>query len=247
MKDKYAKFIKFYCKGVSQIFRWIPPGKFLMGSPTNEKERYADETQHKVVLTRGYWLAETACTQALWKAVMGNNPSAFKGAQNPVDTVSWNDVMAFIERMNSAQPGLDLRLPTEAEWEYACRAGTTTPFSFGENITPEQVNYDGNYTYSGGKKGKYREKTVAVKSFPCNQWGLYEMHGNVWEWCADWYKRNYPTGPVINPIGPDDGAYRVLRGGGWISHGRGVRSAYRSFNGPDDRGNGIGFRLATNA
>ena len=123
-------------------------------------------------------------------------------------------------------PGLDLRLPTEEEWEYACRAGTTKPFSFGENITPEQVNYDGGYPYSGGKKGKNRGETVEVGSFPCNDWGLYEMHGNVWEWCSDWYGE-YPLGPVVDPTGPEGGGLRVLRGGSWIDDGGNVRSADR--------------------
>jgi len=200
-------------QGVTQRFRWIAPGRFMVGSPESEAGRYGDEAQHEVILTKGYWLAETACTQGLWEAVMGNSPSRFKeDKNNPVDTVSWKNAMEFIDKLNKLKPALCLRLPTEAEWEYACRAGTTTPFSFGENITPDQVNYDGNNPYSGGKKGKYREKTMPVKSFPPNVWGLYEMHGNVWEWCADWYKKEYPKGSVVDPKGPLEGGFRLARG-----------------------------------
>jgi sulfatase modifying factor 1 len=160
-----------------------------------------------------------------------------------VESVSWDDCRDFINKLNGLKSGLHLRLPTEAEWEYACRAGTQTPFWFGENITPDQVNYDGNHPYAGGTKGKYREETVAVKSLPCNGWGLYQMHGNVWEWCADRYGK-YPTGSVMNPGGPTDGAYRVGRGGGWISSGRSVRSADRGGVEPASRFRSTGFRLA---
>jgi len=233
--------------GVEQVFRWIAPGAFLMGSPKNEPEREdfgADETQHEVTLTRGYWLADSACTQAFWQAVMGNNPSRFHDdASNPVETVSWDDAQQFISKLKEQVPGLQARLPCEAEWEYACRAGTTTPFSFGQNITPEQVNYDGNYPYAGGEKGQFRGKTVPVKTLPPNPWGLYEMHGNVWEWCQDWFSA-YEAGPQADPAGPPDGQYRVLRGGSWIGLGGLVRSAYRYRLGPVSRNGGIGFRLA---
>jgi formylglycine-generating enzyme required for sulfatase activity len=134
-------------------------------------------------------------------------------------------------------------MPSESEWECACRAGTTTLFSFGDNISPEQVNYDGNHPYAGGKKGEYRGETVAVKSLPPNPWGLYEMHGNVWEWCADWYGA-YPAGAATDPHGPDSGVDRVLRGGSWYNSGRVVRSAYRYWLAPDERHDLIGFRLA---
>ncbi|HRD68239.1 MAG TPA: formylglycine-generating enzyme family protein, partial [Candidatus Competibacter sp.] len=184
----------------------------------------------------------TACTQALWQAVTGQNPSRFKGERRPVEQVSWNEVQEFIARLNGAVPGLGARLPTEAEWEYACRAGTTTPFSFGEDITPDQVNYDGNYPYRG-KKGRDRQETVEVASLPANPWGLYEMHGNVWEWCRDWYD-NYPKGSVTDPTGPATREWRVLRGGSWFSLGRYARSAYRHRDGPGTRNVYIGFRLA---
>lgn len=222
---------------VTQRLRWIEPGKFMMGSPETEPERDNDEILHEVVLTRGFWLAETACTQELWEAVMGSNPSRFKGRKRPVENVSWNDCAAFLDKINSLMTGLDLRLPTEAEWEYACRAGTQTPFSFGDNITPEQVNYNG--------ESKYREETVDAGSLPCNDWGLYEMHGNVWEWCSDWYGK-YPSGSVVDPVGPERGTYRVLRGGCCFDFGRYVRSAFRYRYDPGYRNRfvNIGFRLA---
>jgi formylglycine-generating enzyme len=229
--------------GVVQRFRWISAGEFLMGSPEDEAERQSRERQHEVELTRGFWLADTACTQALWQEVMGENPSHFQGKDRPVENVSWEDCDGFIEKLNGEVPGLGACLPTEAQWEYACRAGTKTPFSFGENLTPEQVNYDGNYPYSGGTKGKYREETVAVKSLSPNDWGLYEMHGNVDEWCADWFG-DYPDGLVIDPVGPIEGGRRVLRGGSWISLGRYCRSACRLWNPPGDRSVYIGFRLS---
>jgi formylglycine-generating enzyme required for sulfatase activity len=242
-QDQYGLWVAFTFKGVRQCFRWIKPGTFMMGSPPNEPERYEDEMLHEVVLTRGFWLGDTACTQDLWQAVMGENPSDFKGAQRPVEQVSWEDCFKFIEKINRLKPGLDLRFPTEAEWEYACRAGKSTPFWFGDNITPEQVNYHGEHPYAGGKKGQYRKETVEVKSLPCNGWGLYQMHGNVWEWCSDWYGK-YPGGPVTDPTGPDSGEARVMRGGGWINDGGDVRSAYRPWNVPSNRGRRHGLRLA---
>lgn len=232
---------------VTQIFRWIEPGTFLMGSPKSEPEREpidkGSERQHEVSLS-GYWLADTACSQAFWEAVMGSNPASFKeNPDNPVEQVSWNDTQAFIAELNRLVPGLQACLPTEAQWEYACRAGTTTPFSFGDNITPEKVNYNGEYPYADGEKGLNREKTVPVKSLPPNAWGLYEMHGNVWEWCRDRYGE-YPTEAVLDPMGPSEGVGRVLRGGSWLGSGRYARSAFRFLYEPDFRNYYFGFRLA---
>lgn len=242
-EDEYGLWQSFAVNGVSCRMRWIRRGTFMMGSPESEPERFDNEKLHEVTITEGFWLAETDCTQALWQAVMGENPSRFKGEQRPVEQVSWDDCRRFIQAINARQPRLDLRLPTEAEWEYACRAGATTPFSFGGNITPEQVNYNGEYPYNNAEKGEKRGKTVAVKSLPCNNWGLYEMHGNVWEWCNDWYGE-YPSMPVIDPSGPETGSSHVLRGGSWIYDAGDCRSAYRNHGAPGLRDDSFGFRLA---
>jgi formylglycine-generating enzyme required for sulfatase activity len=238
-EDEFGLWMELTVQEVKQKFRWIEAGVFKMGST-----EYASETPHDVTLTHGYWLAESACTQALWIAVMGENPASFKeDLNNPVEQVSWNDAQEFLSKLNQAIPELNARLPTEAEWEYACRAGTTTPFSFGDTITPDQVNYDGNYPYGDAKKGLYREKTVPVKSLPPNAWGLYEMHGNVWEWCNDWYD-DYSSEPVTNPTGATEGTSRVMRGGSWFSSARSTRSAFRGGNAPVHRDYYVGFRFA---
>jgi formylglycine-generating enzyme required for sulfatase activity len=230
---------------VTQRLRWIPAGTFLMGSPEGEAERFGNEgPQHRVTISRGFWLFDTACTQALWTAVMGRNPSYFQGADRPVETVSWVDCQDFIARVNELKPGIDLRLPSEAEWEYACRAGTETPFSFSPTITPEQANYNGNYPYAPGRKGLYRKETVPVGSLPANRWGLYEMHGNVDEWCVDGM-RDYRPDPLTDPLGPlETGALRALRGGSWFDVARGLRSAGRRADDLGLRGSNVGFRCA---
>ena len=242
--DQYGLYGDLDVQGVVQRFRWLEPGTFMMGSPGNEPERDEDEVLHEVALGQGFWLADTTVTQDLWQAVMGDNPSSFKGGDRPVENVSWEDVQQFTDKMNGliSQPGV--RLPWEAEWEYGCRAGTTTPFSFGDNISPEQVNYDGNSPYGDGEKGEYREQSVVVKSLPCNDWGLYEMHGNVWEWCGDRYQEDLGSESVLDPHGPEKGEYRVMRGGSWFNYGRYVRSAIRDRNDPSYRYHFIGFRLA---
>ncbi|MEI2768911.1 MAG: formylglycine-generating enzyme family protein [Nitrosomonas sp.] len=231
-EDELGLYLDLDYQNVTQRFRWIAPGTFLMGSP---------ETQHAVTLTQGFWLADSACTQALWQAVMGENPAYFQDSlDHPVEYVNWDDVQSFIQALNTQLPDLHARLPTEAEWEYACRAGTTTPFSFGETITPEKVNYD---PHAGVEIGRILGKTVPVKSLPSNPWGLYEMHGNVWEWCSDGYG-DYPTEAVIDPFGPTTGQNRVLRGGSWRSSAWRTRSAYRHRDEPVNRINRFGFRLA---
>ena len=234
-------------KPVGQRLRWIAPGTFWMGSPDDEHGRQDREgPRHRVTITKGFWLADTACMQALWLAVMGQNPSDFKGdEQRPVDSVSWDDVQGFLGKLQTQLPGCEAMLPTEAMWEYACRAGTETPFSFGQDIWPEQVNYDGNYPYRGRKTGQYREQTVAVKSLPANAWGLYEMHGNVWEWCAD-DPRRYDGEAQVDPagaIGPSAEGLRALRGGAWIDIASIARSAQRLFYPPGFAFRRIGFRL----
>jgi len=167
--------------------------------------------------------------------------------QHPVIHVSWNDASAYCKWLNE-KLNKTFRLPTEAEWEYACRAGTTTPFNTGANLTTDQANYDGNYPYQNYPKGKYLGKTTPVGSYPPNGWGLYDLHGNVWEWCLDWYGEKYydeckRQGIVDNPPGPATGSYRVLRGGSWLNDARYCRSADRNYISPDDRYGLIGFRL----
>lgn len=244
-EDQYGLFAEFEVQGILQRCRWIAPGSFLMGSPEDEPERWAESErpQHRVTLS-GYWLADTACTQELWQAVMGNNPAEFKDAsRNPVERVSWEDCWVFFENLNQLTPNLLAGFPTEAHWEYACRAGTTTPFSFGANITPEQVNYDGNFPYAGGKKGLYRRKTVPVASLPPNPWGLFEIHGNVLEWCSDWFGP-YLVEPSVDPEGPGKGESRVLRGGSWFHNARYACSVSRYVAHPGFRSPFIGLRVA---
>lgn len=245
--DKYGHWVTFSVEGVTQKMRWIEPGAFLMGSPADESERSESEgPQHLVMIHQGFWLFDTTCTQALWEAVIGENPSWFKGAKRPVENVSWNDCQTFLKQINESLSGLDLTLPSEARWEYACRAGTTTPFSFGVTITPEQVNYNGNNPYVGGNKGLYRQETVPVASLPPNPWGLYEMHGNVREWCQDHWHSNYRGAPNDGSAweGRDAGANRVLRGGSWFHVASLVRAAVRIARHPDFRRSDIGFRCA---
>ncbi|MDX2145959.1 MAG: SUMF1/EgtB/PvdO family nonheme iron enzyme [Planctomycetota bacterium] len=220
----------------------VAPNGFLMGSPSSEEGRDDNEVQHRVKLTKGFWVQTTEVTQGQWQAVLGSNPAYFKnGPTYPVEQVSWEDCQEFIGKLRSR--GIAARLPTEAEWEFACRAGTTTPFSFRATISTEQANYDGNYTYGAGRKGVYREKTTRVGSFAANAWGLFDMHGNVWEWCQDWYGE-YPTGATtIDPAGPQTGSDRVLRGGSWNYDPRNLRSAFRFRYAPTNRNNNIGFRF----
>ncbi|MEW6747389.1 MAG: SUMF1/EgtB/PvdO family nonheme iron enzyme [Planctomycetota bacterium] len=218
-------------------FVYIEPGTFTMGSPESESGRDSDETQHRVTISKPFLIAKYEVTQEVWQKVMGSNPSHFKqGGKYPVETVSWNDVMEFCKKVA-------LELPTEAQWEYACRAGTTTAFALGATITPDQVNYDGNYPYGSAPKGQYRQKTVAVDTFQPNAWGLYNMHGNVWEWCADWYG-DYPSSSVTDPTGPSGGLGRVDRGGGWSGDARYCRSADRYGLDPSGGLSGLGFRPA---
>jgi hypothetical protein len=229
-----------------QRFRWIEPGEFWMGSPEGEPERDNDEgPRHVVRLTAGFWLADTACAQAVWQAVMGNNPSRFQDdPQNPVEQVSWDDVQDFLRRVEGLFPGLWASLPSEAEWEYACRAGSDTAFNLGESISPEQANYGGTKAYASGPTGEYRQRTVAVKHFEANAWGLYQMHGNVWEWCADG-QRAYDNSLQVDPRGPDEAeAVRVVRGGSWLNVPRGLRSAYRVRWHRDYRYDYLGFRFS---
>ena len=248
--DRFGLWADMAVKGVTrQRLRWIEPGSFLMGSDPDENDRFeAEGPQHPVTLTEGYWLADTACTQGLWLAVLGGeNPSHFQGdPELPVENVSWGEVQQFLVKLQGLLPqGTQAVLPTEAQWEYACRADTTTAFSFGDTISPVQVNYDGNYPYRGAPQGEYREKTVPVKSLRANAWGLYQMHGNVWEWCAD-AMRDYTQAAVDNPSGATgQGAdNRAVRGGSWFFNAQDARSALRDQDPRVNRGLNLGFRFA---
>jgi formylglycine-generating enzyme required for sulfatase activity len=250
--DEYGAWVEFWIGGkdgqpVTQRMRWIEPGAFQMGSPEDELERYSDEgPQHEVTIREGFWLFDTACTQSLWEAVMGESPSHFKGHDRPVEQVSWDEIQRFIDTINTRLPGLELSLPSEAQWEYASRAGTVTPFSFGSNITPDQVNYDGHYSYAGEPKNFYRHETIPVKALPPNGWGLYQMHGNVWEWVQDVWHGRYEGAPTDGSAWetPEAGADRMIRGGSWRSYAWHCRSAYRRRYAPDYRDSILGFRCA---
>ena len=234
-------------KGVDFAFRYCPAGTFQMGSPSSEAERDSDEgPRHEVTLTKGFWMLETSVTQGMYRAITGSNPSHFKSGDNyPVEEVSWFDSQSFCESLNAlgvAPEGFAFRLPTEAEWEYACRAGTDTPYFWGSTLNGDKANCDGNYPYGGVSKGRYLEKTSAVGSYTPNGWGLYDMHGNVYDWCADWFG-DYGSGPQTDPTGPSSGSTRVLRGGGWNYLAKVCRSASRFAYGPANRFNDRGFRL----
>jgi formylglycine-generating enzyme required for sulfatase activity/uncharacterized caspase-like protein len=213
--------------GVSLEMVKIPGGRFLMGSPETEAERHNDEGPQHYVDVPEFFMGKYAVTQAQWQAVMGNNPSTFKGASRPVEQVSWNDATEFCQKLSEIT-GRKYSLPSESQWEYACRAGTTTPFYFGETITPELANYDGNYTYGNGPKGKYRRVTTDVGIFPPNSFGLYDMHGNVWEWCADEWHDNYDGAPTDGSVWLNGNKDRSpLRGGSWADLPFICRSAIR--------------------
>jgi formylglycine-generating enzyme required for sulfatase activity len=237
-----------YIDDIELRFRWMPPREFMMGSPEKEPERYYDEgPQHRVAFEDGFWLAETACTQQLWLLVMGDNPARFQGDNlNPVENITWEMAQKFISAVNSRSAGLNVRLPSEAEWEYACRAGTTTPFWFGEELTPDDANYNGTHPYNNGKKGEYREQTMPVKSFQPNLWGLYQMHGNVWEWCQDRWHDNYKGAPQDGSPWEEGGEENraVCRGGSWFNYGRYLRSTCRNYDFIGLDVAYFGFRLA---
>ncbi len=264
-EDRYGVFAGFEVKGVEQRMRWIEGGEFVMGSPKDEEGRDDDEVQHEVELD-GFWLGETPVTQALWEAVMGANPSQFKTPDRPVQRVSWEDCRKFIDTLNELEQGLDVRFPTEAQWEYACRAGTTTATYagdlkiLGENNAPlldriawyggnsgREFDLDNGWDISSWREKQYasdkRAGSRRVGGRLPNAFGLHDMLGNVYECCADW-KAAYPTSRVRNPDGPTGGDVRVLRGGSWFSHPGDVRAAYRYASHPSTSDSFTGFRLA---
>ncbi|MBO4545531.1 MAG: formylglycine-generating enzyme family protein, partial [Verrucomicrobia bacterium] len=242
--------------GVTLDLIWIKPGSFMMGSPEDELGRNKDEIQHQVTLTQGYWMGRYEVTQAQYEAVTGENPSSFKGADLPVEQVSWYDAMAFCEKLTKIEKaagrlpkGYEYTLPTEAQWEYACRAGTTTAFNNGTNIPIEEQAEDelcpnldevGWYIFNSEKNTH-----PAGQKMP-NAWRLYDMHGNVFEWCLDWFGY-YPTTPVTNPTGPGTGSERIVRGGGYLFEAWGCRSAFRTHGEPDKSGDFLGFRVVLTA
>jgi sulfatase modifying factor 1 len=230
-EDWFGRWAAVMIAGVEVRFRYCVPGRFLMGSPESEFGRDNDEgPTHEVKLTQGFWMAEVPVTQRLWEAVAGNNPSKFKGADRPVEKVSWLDCDGWIRKADSMTSGLNvnLRFPTEAEWEYAARAGTTGP-CYGEL---DAIAWHLRNSWA---------QTHPVKQMASNAWGLHDMLGNVWEWCSDWHGK-YRSRRVTDPTGPSSGSLRVFRGGSWNSDAGNVRSAFRNRDAPSNRYGNLGFR-----
>ncbi len=270
-EDRRGVFVEISVGTVDQRLRWIPPGRFMMGSPSDEPGRWeAEGPQHEVTLARGFWLFDTPVTQALWAAVMGENPSRFKSPDRPVEQVSWEDAQTFLERINGRVPGLDLCLPSEAQWEYACRGGTTSALYTGDMEILGERNAPAldPIAWYGGNSGRefeledgYDTTDWPEKQYPdtkagthpvgrkgANPWGLYDMLGNVWEWCEDHWHNSYEGAPTDGSPWLDEsgkaGGGRVVRGGSWISDARSVRSACRGWNPPGYRLVYLGFRCA---
>ena len=231
-QDRHGVFVEFSLGEVTQRMRWIPPGRFVMGSPEGEPGRWETEgPQHEVTIGQGFWLFDTPCTQALWQAVMGENPSKFKSPDRPVERVSWNDVQKFLTRIDERVPGLGLALPSEAQWEYACRARTAAAPDL------DAVAW---YSENSGRE------THPVGGKAANPWGLYDMLGNVWEWCADDWHENYEGAPTDGSawLEGEAGGRRVLRGGSWDFFARGLRAACRLGDPPGWGIGNRGFRCA---
>jgi len=214
---------------------WVKPGTFMMG--------HKEGVQHQVTLTKGFYLGKHEVTQAQWERVMGSNPSHFKGANRPVENVSWTEAVAFCKKLTEMEKkagrvpeGMAYQLPTEAQWEYACRAGTTTAYSWGDSISAKNASYDRDLD----------DGTTPVGKYPANPWGFHDMHGNVFEWCADWYG-TYPAGPVTDPPGAASGSTRVKRGFSWSYGGSYLRSAERGGHAPSYRYADLGFRVVFQA
>jgi sulfatase modifying factor 1 len=226
-----------------QLIR-VPAGRFVMGSPSTEPSRSADETPHRVVLTHEFYLGRDEVTQDEWARIVGSRPSNHAGCGRcPVERINFLDVQHFLSLLNERSARFRYRLPTEAEWEYACRAGTTTAFATGATIATDQANYNGSnpITFAPGKDN--RAATTPVGTFPPNPWGLRDMHGNVWEWTADWYGP-YPSIDTTDPPGPPSGEKRVIRGGSWAFGADSARCAARYTHTPTDLGFSLGVRVA---
>jgi len=224
---------------VVMTFAWCPAGSFRMGGTVHNDE----QPIHKVTLTKGFYMGIYPVTQAQWKAVLGTDPSYFKGANRPVESVTWHECNEFCTKLSGLlKERVTVRLPSEAEWEYACRAGTTTEYHFGNVINTDLANYDGNYSFNDSPKGECRKETTDVGSFPANSWGLYDVHGNVWEWCRD-AKRTYTAADYTDEDETISDNTRVMRGGSWRYSPANCRAAYRSRNMPAYRGCNCGFRV----
>jgi sulfatase modifying factor 1 len=224
-------------------FVLIRPGTFAMGSPAGEPGHQENERLHEVTISRGFYLGACEVTQRQWVAIMGTNPSHFRGANPdlPVESVNWYEAQEFVRRLNARGEG-HFRLPTEAEWEYACRADTRSAYAFGDTLSAEDANYDGRYPLPGGTPGPYRGAPVSVASFRPNAWGLFDMHGNVWEWCEDDFCP-YPAGAATDPLARCGSGLKVIRGGSWYFNADSARSALRYTHRPQDRGFSLGFRV----
>ena len=237
----------------------VPPGEFLMGSPKNERFRGSKETRHRVRITKPFYLGMYEVTQAEYQQVMGTNPSRFSSSGSrkhlltrqdtlrfPVEDVSWNDAVAFCRKLSSreGETARVYRLPSAAEWECACRAGTITTYHFGNILSGKQANCNGSRTYGTSEPGPFLNRPTAVGSYSPNAFGLYDMHGNVWEWCQDWYDEDYDSSPLDDPRGPPSASYRVYRGGAYCYSPTVCRSACRNASTPSTRLDSLGFRVA---
>ncbi|UKO96611.1 bifunctional serine/threonine-protein kinase/formylglycine-generating enzyme family protein [Nostoc sp. UHCC 0870] len=239
-----SQFVEDLGNGVSLEMVQIPGGTFTMGSPAGEAERSSDESPQHEVTVPGFFMGKYEITQEQYQAIMGTNPANFKGEKRPVEGVSWDDAVEFCEKL-SQKTGKPYRLPSEAEWEYACRAGTTTPFYFGETITTDLVNYNGNFPYGAAPKGEYREQTTNVGIFPPNSFGLYDMCGNIWEWCEDVYNDSYRGAPTDGSawLTSSDNNRKLMSGGSWGDGAGYCRSAIRLGRWRANRYNAVGFRV----
>lgn len=246
-EDEYGPWVEIHVDDAKQSLRWIPPGNFLMGSPDKEEGRSQDEgPQQPVTISRGFWLFDTPCTQAFWEAVMEENPSRFKGKQRPVEYVSWDDCQTFIQALNAWLPDLHLRLPTEAEWEYACRGMTQTSTYLGD-LSIDKDGHAKRLEHIAWYAANSGGETHPVGELQANEFGLFDMPGNVWEWCRDTCYREYASTPIRDPAYEkgESSAARVIRGGSWDDPARHVRAAFRSGGPPGHRGGSLGFRCSS--
>jgi formylglycine-generating enzyme required for sulfatase activity len=227
--------------GIALKLSLIPPGRFTMGSPSSEDGRQDIEAPHQVTITRSFYMSATEITRRQWRAVVEGQTEAIPGESMPQESVPWSGAVEFCRRLSEKAQRV-VRLPTEAQWEYACRAGTTTAFWFGDSMHPDRAAFDATYRYGDAPKGRRRSEASPVGSFDHNAWGLFDMHGNAWEWCSDWLGE-YPSEALTDPTGPPTGSRRVLRGGAWSRGPDMARSARRDACAPGDPYPVCGFRI----